>query len=376
MNGTFPVRRPSPNLLVVLVAALALGVVTVAGLVLANGPSSGVVAVASPSAEPTPTPTPTATPTPTSTPAPSPTPTPSATPAPPAGPDPVLGMDGRLTVLLLGTDYRPAHPGNRTDTIMVVSLDPTTGAVASASIPRDTVNFPISSKSVYRAKVNGLYESLISRRGRDAGSDEMKRIVGAALGVEIDSYALVGFAGVRQLIDAVGGVDVVLAKAVSDPTYWVTARKRGVYFPAGRNHLNGASALIFARTRHGDNDFERARRQQMLVAGAVDAVRARGLKNLPSLITLARRYVKTDLSLKAAPLLFEMISKADLADSQRVVFGPRKWASSDRRHVVQPAPQRGPGLDGPLDGTGQGRSATATARADGRALPAAWSRPS
>src|SRR5689334_11607352 len=73
---------------------------------------------------------------------------PSASEAPssaPTGPaaDPVLGTDGRFTVLLLGSDYRPAHPGNRTDTIMVVSVDSSTGSVAAASIPRDTANFPL-----------------------------------------------------------------------------------------------------------------------------------------------------------------------------------------------------------------------------------------
>ena len=123
----------------------------------------------------------------------------------------------------------------------------------------------------------------------------MKRIVGSGIGVEVDSYAVIGFEGVRQLVNAVGGIDVVLTKSVSDPYYWVTSSKRGVFFPNGRNHLTGDRALIFARTRKGDNDFERARRQQLLVAGAVNAVRERGLRNLTQLIPVADRYVKTDL---------------------------------------------------------------------------------
>jgi len=240
----------------------------------------------------------------------------------------MLGTDGRLTVLLLGSDYRPAHPGNRTDVIMVVSVDPTSGAVAAASIPRDVTGFPTSSKGTYNAKVNGLYQSLISRMGRAKAGREMKRIVGDGIGVEVDAYAVVGFDGVRKLVNAVGGVDVTLAKAVSDPYYWVTARKRGVYFPAGRNHLNGDQALIFARTRKGDNDFERARRQQLLVAGAVDAVRKRGLKNLPKLVSFGARYIATDLRLDSAAKLFEIVASARLDHSAGVVFGPTKWASS------------------------------------------------
>jgi LCP family protein required for cell wall assembly len=316
-------RRLSPSRIAAIAIAIVLvGVAIAAAAIYLGRPGASIVAVASPTARatPTPMPTPSATATPSASPSPSP---------PPAStvPDPLLGSDGRLTVLLLGSDYRPAHPGNRTDVIMVVSLDPTTGAVAAASIPRDTANFPTSSRATYRAKVNGLYQSLIGQLGQTKAAREMKRIIGEGIGVEVDSYAVVGFEGVRRLVDAVGGVDVVLRKAVSDPYYWVTAKKRGVYFPAGRNHLNGDRALIFARTRKGDNDFERARRQQLLVAGAVEAVRDRGLANLPKLVSVAGRWVKTDLPLKSAPQLFALVAKADLAHAQRVVFGPTKWAT-------------------------------------------------
>src|SRR6185436_15679865 len=102
----------------------------------------------SPTARPTPTPTPKLTPSPT------PEPTPPPTPEPQIG----IGSDGRMTVLLLGSDYRRGHAGNRTDTIIVVSFDPATGATAALSIPRDTVNFPLPGGSVYRPKINGLYQ--------------------------------------------------------------------------------------------------------------------------------------------------------------------------------------------------------------------------
>ncbi|HEX5015812.1 MAG TPA: LCP family protein [Candidatus Limnocylindrales bacterium] len=319
--ATLRAAPPRRIAVVALVVGLILAVVAAGSLVLAQRPGPAV-AVASP----TPTPRPTATPSPPPTPRPTATPAPSPTPTP--APSVVLGSDGRLTVLLLGSDYRPSKPGNRTDVIMVVSIDPTSGAVAAASIPRDTTNFPTSSRRVYAAKVNGLYQSLIGQMGQPKAAAEMKRIVGSAIGVEVDAYAVIGFEGVRRLVDAVGGVDVTLAKAVSDPYYWVTPRKRGVYFRAGTNHLDGQTALIFARTRKADNDFERARRQQLLVAGALDAVRTRGLENLPKLVRSATKWVKTDLPVTAAPALFEMFSKADLAGAHRIVFGPRTWATS------------------------------------------------
>jgi LCP family protein required for cell wall assembly len=275
--------------------------------------------------------TPSPTPSPAVSPSPSPTPLPSVatpSPAPSPAPDALLGSDGRFTILLLGSDYRPAHPGNRTDTIMVVSVDPKSGAVAAASIPRDTVNVPLPDGGVFRGRVNALYQSLIARLGRTAAGAEMKRTIGNALQLEIDSYAVVGFAGVRRLVDAVGGVDVKLAKAYHDPYYWVTAHKQGVTFPAGTNHLNGERALIFARTRKGDNDFERARRQQLLVAGAMAAVRERGLERLPALIAAGRSVVQTDLALTSGPEIYAIVTKAHLADAARVVFGPRTWAKA------------------------------------------------
>jgi LCP family protein required for cell wall assembly len=304
------------------VAVLVVGAIAV-GAMLAR-PTSPVIAAVSPS----PTPSPTVEPTPTPSPTVEPTPTPTATPSPTAAPvDKLLGKDGRLTLLLLGSDYRPAHPGNRTDVMMVVSINPTTGAVAAASIPRDTTGFPTSSTRRYNAKINALYQSLISRMGQPKAAREMKRIIGSGIGVEIDAYAVIGFEGVRQLVNAVGGVDVTLPKAVSDPQYWVNSKHQGVYFPKGRNHLNGERALILARTRKGDNDFERARRQQLLVGGAVDAVRKRGLAKLPALLTIGKRFVKTDLPLAAAPEIYRLVAKADLGDVKGVVFGPTKWAT-------------------------------------------------
>jgi polyisoprenyl-teichoic acid--peptidoglycan teichoic acid transferase len=262
---------------------------------------------------------------------PSPSPLPSASIAPSASPgsvDPLVGADGRLTILLLGSDYRPAHPGNRTDVLMVVSIDPVSGATAVVSIPRDTARFPLPSGGTFVAKVNGLYQSYISKFGVKRAGVMIERAVGGALGIQIDAYAFIGFEGVRRLVNAVGGVDVVLAHAVHDPDYWVTSHIRGVTFPAGRNHLNGDRALIFARTRKGDNDFERARRQQLLVAAAVAKVRTRGLGDLPTLIGIARTWVRSDLPLDQAPRLFSIVSNADLGHAHKAVLGPRTYATA------------------------------------------------
>jgi len=251
-------------------------------------------------------------------------PTPSPTPVPP-GTDPLLGKDGRFTILLLRSDYRPAHPGNRTDAIMVVSVDPVSGDSAAFSIPRDTTNFPLAGGGVYGAKVNGLYEHLLEST-HDGGA-AMKAAVAKAFGIEIDWLAFTGFTGVKQLVDAVGGVNVTLDHAYYDPYYWVNAHHQGWGLPAGTSHLSGSQALIFARSRKGDNDFGRARRQQILVMAALAKVRTLGLSKMPTLLRIAASTVRTDLPLKQAVALFGLVSMADLAHSNQVVFGPTKFAT-------------------------------------------------
>lgn len=261
---------------------------------------------------------------PTPSPDPSAAPTPDPTPVPP-GTDPLLGKDGRFTILLLGSDYRPAHPGNRTDAIMVVSVDPVTGDSAAFSVPRDTTNFPLPGGGVYGAKVNGLYEHLLE--STHDGGTAMKSAVAKAFGIEIDWLAFTGFAGVKQLVDAVGGVNVTLDHAYYDPYYWVNSHHQGWGLRAGTSHLSGSEALIFARSRKGDNDFGRARRQQILVMAALAKVRTLGLSRLPTLLRIAASTVRTDLPLKQAVALFGLVARADLAHAKQVVFGPTKFAT-------------------------------------------------
>jgi LCP family protein required for cell wall assembly len=251
-----------------------------------------------------------------------PSPAPSAQPA---GPDELLGTDGRFTILLLGSDYRPAHPGNRTDAIMVVSLDPSTGKVAAFSVPRDTTKFPLPGGGTYGPKVTGLYQYFQAKNGKGLAS--MEEAIAKAYGIEVDYGVLTGFAGVRQLVTAVGGVAVTMEQAYYDPVYWVTSKKRGWGLSVGRHILDGPNALIFARSRHGDNDFNRARRQQQLVAAAVSTVLDKGPDILPTLLSIADGTTTTDLPLLRVLDMYALVKTADLTTAQRAVFGPRTYAT-------------------------------------------------
>ncbi len=331
LRTTWRAMRPASRALAV--GGLVVAIVAVGGLGLAlagglAGPGSTPAPVADASEEPEPTPqsfapgeTPPALP-----PEPSPVgslaPEPSPTPTP-AGADALLGTDGRFTVLLLGSDYRPAHPGNRTDAIMVVSVDPVTGKAAAFSIPRDTVNFPLPGGGVYGAKVNGLYQHFLATSKN--GNAAMKQAIAKAFGIELDGFVFIGFDGVRRMVDAVGGVTVTLDKAYYDPYYWVNAKTQGWGLPAGANRLSGKTALIFSRSRKGDNDFGRARRQQQLVMAALEKVRDKGPAVLPKLLRIAGETVRTDLPSNRVKDIYDIVSSAKLGTAKRVVFGPRTY---------------------------------------------------
>src|SRR5688572_13843981 len=75
----------------------------------------------------------------------------------------ILGRDGRFTILLLGSDARAGGLVSRTDAILVASVDPVTGRAAVFSIPRDTVNFPMSARQKFAGKINALYPYLVKR---------------------------------------------------------------------------------------------------------------------------------------------------------------------------------------------------------------------
>jgi len=236
----------------------------------------------------------------------------------------VLGKDGRLTVLLLGSDARGGL-GGRTDAIMVASIDPVTRRAAIVSIPRDIVQFPLSSTRRYAGKINAIYQSL-ARTTRNPGT-ALRQIVGRALGIEIDAYVIVGFQAFRRLVSRVGGLDVTVARKFYDRYYWVTPRKRGWGLSAGRHHLDARNALIFARTRKADSDYGRARRQQQLVISAVGKVRTLGPGVIAGLLAVARGYYRTDAPLADRALIFAIVARADLSNVRRTVFGPRTFAT-------------------------------------------------
>jgi LCP family protein required for cell wall assembly len=242
----------------------------------------------------------------------------------------ILGTDGRFTILLLGSDARTGITG-RTDAMLVASVNPATGKAAIFSIPRDTAYFPMAPVRTgkFPGKINALYPYL-ARYYKTPGY-QLRRIVGRAFGIEIDAYALITFSGFRKLVNNVGGLDVYLTRRVCDYSYWISAtRPPPVCFKAGWNRqLKDLRALAFARIRHTPGgDYARSGRQQQLIVAATKKVRIRGEALVPNLLAVSTGLRKTDLPLALYPLIFQIVSQANVGQAPRVVFKPTTYAYS------------------------------------------------
>lgn len=173
----------------------------------------------------------------------------------------------RVNILILGIGG-PGHDGPYlTDTMLVASYKPSTNQLALLSIPRDlVVNIPGYD---YR-KINNVLS--IGRDIKYPGGGEALtvKIVSDTFNIPIQYYALMDFTGFEEVINQVGGVDVTVEDAFTDYEYPTeNYGYQTIHFNAGSQHMDGATALKFARSRHGNNgegsDFARARRQQKIL---------------------------------------------------------------------------------------------------------------
>lgn len=191
----------------------------------------------------------------------------------------------RFTVLMMGLDRRPGEEGlaYRTDTMILVSLDPTTNSIGLLSIPRDLyVEIP-GYQQLQRAN-SAMVLGELSQPGN--GPQLAMQTIQYNLGMRVHEYVAVDFSTFVTVVDLIGGVDIDVPYDISDPEYPdMFYGYDPLYINAGLQHMNGATALKYARTRHGDSDFQRAQRQQQVLYAIRDRVLE--LDMLPQLIIQA-----------------------------------------------------------------------------------------
>ena len=214
----------------------------------------------------------------------------------------------RVNILLLGLDKRPGERYSRTDTMILVTVDPNTRSAGMLSIPRDLwVAVPgYDEDRINKAYYNG------ERDGYPGGGPALAmRTVQYNLGIPVHFYAQVDFSGFRDIIDTLGGIDIYVPEAINDPTF--PDNNYGYdpfYIEAGQHTLNGHDAMRYARTRATPGaDFSRARRQQQVLLAIRDKALQIGIiPKIPELWNTMSGTIATDLQ------LVDILELSQLAD--------------------------------------------------------------
>ncbi|MCP4536112.1 MAG: LCP family protein [Chloroflexi bacterium] len=225
----------------------------------------------------------------------------------------------RTNVLILGIDRRPEE-GNvvRSDTIVLATIYPRGPRTALLSIPRDLyVEIPgHGSNRINTAHFWG--ENKVEGNGPTLA---MQTVV-QNLGVPVHHYVRVDFDGFRAIVDAVGGIDIVVEDPIVDNEY-PTADYGTIQIeiPAGTQRMDGETALRYARSRHGSSDFDRVKRQQQV------------------LIALAQRMLEPGAWLKL-PLVYQAIlnhAETDMTGQDLLLMAPtlyRTGSDNIEHHVI------------------------------------------
>jgi LCP family protein required for cell wall assembly len=243
-----------------------------------------------------------------------------------------------VNILLLGSDT--ANGSGLTDSMIVVSVDPTLPSVSMLSIPRDLYVF-IPGWKMSRINTAHSHGQRVGYPG--GGPGLLKATLEYNLGIPVHYYAHVDFSGFTRMIDTLGGVDVVVDCELHDtfPDPDAEGGQSDIDLTPGVYHLDGKTALWYARSRWNTNDYDRARRQQRVLRGMWAQIRQLGLlAKLPELWEDLTRTVDTDLSLENLVWLASVAGRldADQAIKSRFIDGTvvTSWLTPEGAQVLLP----------------------------------------
>lgn len=219
--------------------------------------------------------------------------------------------DGYTNLLLVGLDTRPGGRLKNTDSIMLVTLDNTSGRILLTSFPRDLYVYYYNPRGGYvNSKINAIYANY--------GIDGLRYAIEQINGRKVHYHAFIYFGTFITLVDKLGGVEIYLSEKFNDvypcselPAGYKCPSPRfmgdGQYglftFPAGWNKFGSTEALVYARSRKYSSDYERARRQQNVLKAILDSALkqdapiAQRLQNYIEIFNLIQTDVLTDIGI-------------------------------------------------------------------------------
>jgi LCP family protein required for cell wall assembly len=244
----------------------------------------------------------------------------------------------RFTVLVMGMDKRPGEFGSafRTDTLILISLDPATKHVGMLSIPRDLyVDVP----GYGLQRINTAYGAG-ELEGPGGGPRLAVQTVQYNFGIRVNDYVVVDFDAFTRVIDLIGGINVNVPYTINDPEYPdMNFGYDPFYITAGWHEMDGATALKYARSRHGSDDIDRGQRQQQVLYAIRDKVLAYDMipklaAEAPALWSELRDGVQTGLALDQILQLAWWVKDIPSSNYTNAVLGwdyviPTNWQGQD-----------------------------------------------
>lgn len=220
----------------------------------------------------------------------------------------------RVSILLLGVDQRPGEEGPwRSDTMIVVTVDPKSMTAAMLSVPRD-LYVEIPGYGEQRINMAHFWGDAYDYPGEGPGL--AMRTVEYNLGIPIHYYIRINYQGFREIINYLGGITVNVPEEIWDYRYpdghygYMT-----IHIPAGEQVMDGRTALQYVRTRHAGTDFDRLRRQQQVLMAIRDkTLRLDLIPKIPTLAGAMGHTVKTNLQLSEVAALGQIATQIDAED--------------------------------------------------------------
>ena len=215
-------------------------------------------------------------------------------------------VEERINLLVLGLDRKLGAVGtaDRTDTVLVLSVDPYSKTAGAFSIPRDlVVNIPDGRGGVFQERINVAYQygQSVLQGYPGGGPGLAKDTIEMNFGIPIDHYVVVDFAAFIGLVDDIGGIEVDVPAYRASTNFANCEGCRGYFveFFPGPQRMDGEAALTYARIRQNTDDLDRIDRQQLIMLAIAEQAVGLDLLLPNNLVSLFGRYnqsVETSIS--------------------------------------------------------------------------------
>lgn len=227
------------------------------------------------------------------------------------------------TILLLGTDEGPGNFGARADTIILAAVQHGTGRAAAFGIPRNLVQVPLGKRQrLSREPLNHLYGL---NGGGARGASALKVAVSNLLGIRVDYFALVNLLGFADVVDALGGVEILVKERLRDEVTrpaWGEPKPRIDVQPGRVYRFYGREALAYVRSRKDSSDYTRMARQRCFLSALADQLDpVQVLRHFGSLTRTIEANVHTDIPLDRLPSLVRLVTSVEPERTLTVTFG-------------------------------------------------------